>query len=165
MAKAARLSDFEKDEVWFVEDPSRVVRIVAQTTIEQPGDNPDEVISKPAVEVRATIPTVPIKGFVTEKQAQQGQIILNALKGQREDLEYDDRVWSETWAERFVHPLRSNRGAVEVNETAPLILQVYCYSTEGRETERNRTSPIVGKKIVATKASGAAFPDPQKAKA
>lgn len=155
-----RLSMFEPGQVWYMDDPIRVVKILEPTTIEyvdKTGEIP-EPKTRPAMVALVTIPTKPIEGFVTERQAEAGGLIAHGLTAPSDDgQELPSGHWQEVYAERVVHQIiRSTskaRKGVVVPDEGPLEHQLYCHEERGATKRQTASSvknrPITGQLIPA----------------
>ncbi len=148
--KALRLKELKKGEVYYVEEPNRVVRIGGRTSAQF--KTRDGIEEKPAVQVDSTLATVEIEGLVDEFQAADNTRLATQLEGR-------DDTWEETWTERSVHPIHfNNKHAVRELNEKEWVVQLYCFSDSGRRIRLQRTCPIKNKPIVGQKVPASAFP-------
>uniref|UniRef100_A0A6M3LBI7 Uncharacterized protein n=1 Tax=viral metagenome TaxID=1070528 RepID=A0A6M3LBI7_9ZZZZ len=142
-----RLKDFKKGDVWLIDDPKRICKVVETRQIEV--TTRTGVETEDAVEVLSTLRTKPIKGLVDEKEAAECETLIKGLR------DYGDDEWSELWAERSVNPVEMVRkkGVFERIE-GKWVVEVYCEDERGRRARlagepkgRCGTCPIRKKRI------------------
>ena len=138
MSKASEtveFADLKAGEMYLVVSPTvRVVRAIRrqddQRTI--PGTQATQgrasVENVPCMLMEATIPTVAIKGHVTEKGAKANQNILKGLVGQTEDDDFDLRIWHELWAERAVPKLERESATGRPIDRGNFEPELYCHA-------------------------------------
>lgn len=148
-----RMGHVQVGQVWMMEAPKRLVKVVEQTMVELPDDQ-KRMRQEPCFACKATVPTLPIKGHVGKKEA-KGNILL--CEGIRQEAAADpedtpaDYEWTEVWAERFLFGLvKHPRWPVPVvndAEKAPRYPILCCVQAIGRDTTRKASSPIEGTRL------------------
>lgn len=143
-------------QVWMMEAPNRVVRVVEETTMEL-ADDQKRIQQEPCFICEATIPIVPIKGHVGKREAEAN---IRLRKGIEAEAAFDpddtpaDYSWTEVWANRFLYGLTRQPGfpglAVNDADTAPKFPILCCVKTIGRDQTRRKSSPIEGTRMGGT---------------
>ena len=150
-----KLDELNVGDVYFAQELRRVVKVVEHTTVEtrarrqEAGGAVWVAENRKAVKLIGTIPTFPISGFVSERDAVIGQSVRDALSKSASEMQNPDTVWEEIWTDRVVPGRDTSPGkAAKLLDDKPALnfLQVYCVSTT-RASKRERTSPIAMKPI------------------
>lgn len=165
-----KLSDVQVGDVWYLDDPKRIARVESSTKASIFDARTKQNNYVDGYLVTATVPTVPISGFLSAEEADTNQYLQAQSKKAREPGQPDTTIWQEIWAERMVHPFRhvAKFNCWMRDESAPKIPELYCCETKNRTQQHDRTSPIAkkaieGKKIPAKKVPDGIF-ETQKAK-
>lgn len=144
-----RLEEIKVGSTYLLADPVRIAKVTGKTTVDVMVDPQTRTFAtKPAMEVIVTIPASPIAGFVEASQAKRGAKVRASLQGN--DLEgsfRDESLWTEVWSEQAVPKLVNPEGSPAKLDEQNLEIKLFCVSEAGRNSERARTSPVVGKTI------------------
>ena len=146
-----KLSDIEVGQVWLMVSPVRLARVVEKTEVEYTTRESQEIMQRPAWKVQITMPSVPIEGFITERNAElTRKVIKNAIPSD-ESPEPLATTWSEWWSTRPIYPVKKVDGKFLIqDDMAKMVPQSYVHSEAGRDPVNTRTSAAVGHEIVGS---------------
>jgi len=137
-----RLRDFKAGQVWWIDEPIRVVRIVGFDSVTVPNKTqPDQPFEKQCVIAEGTIPDCEIPGFLKAEDVPMYRTI-KASSG--------DTIWREIYAERYVPAViqdTKSKAAQLDDRPGHMVLQVYCLAEEERAERATRTSPLANRPI------------------
>jgi len=160
-----RLSSLKAGEYYYIENPARIVRIVGDDVIEQRDpNNPRAIQTIPAVSCEGTIPDFVIPGIIDRRRAAQNHLIKVQVAGETLSQDFQEDVWTEIWAERYVPvPFKNEIGAAVVSEfndphQKRQRMQIYVAS-EGGRPHSSQSSPLSFKEVVAHKIDAAIIPE------
>ena len=137
-----RLRDFKAGQVWWIDEPIRVVRIVGFDSVTVPNKTqPDQPFEKACVIAEGTIPDCEIPGFLKAEDVPMYRRIKEAS---------GDTIWREIYAERYVPAVvqdTKSKAAQLDDRPGHMVLQVYCLAEEERAERATRTSPLANRPI------------------
>ena len=98
------------------------------------------------------MPTKPMKGFVTERQAADNSRLAEAVQKEwsgsgREGA--PDVRWTEYWGQRSAPVWLIREGLPPKLDPKHAYLQLFCHEVEGRADKRERTSPVRNCPVIA----------------
>ena len=139
-----KLADLQIGDMYFIPALARVVRVEAFGEQALP-----RLGTVKTVILKGTLPHIPIKGLVSEKQAAQNLIALNGSSSHTVDEDFDDREWTETWAERMRAKLINPEG--KAARLGHEVLEVYCLMESRQNRRIRRCSNFFGMGIEGVK--------------
>ena len=145
------LKGLDPGMVILLDHPRRVARIEGPTTYNivvetRENNRPIKTISqKPAVQVTVAILDKSLGEMVSETELAQMCIVRDSVLACPDD--YNDAQWAEKWGTRpcgiLVNPVKSAAYRSEDKWG----LQLYCAEVEGRNPEREATSPVCNRPV------------------
>ncbi len=150
----------EKGQVLFAKTPCKRFAVVdgKSTATKHKRDANGEIhtTSIQLMRVKCTIPCMPVEGYVTEKDAKHGLLIVNGLRAG----DNDHSTWFEFWAKRAVGRVEQKNGMPIISESkfrdqiyvhhmTDLAGKTICCRDAEVEGSRLSSSGIHGKEVVA----------------
>jgi len=138
-----RLKDFKEGDVFLVETPKRIVKIIGRDVVEITNSMSGEVREYQALRTISTLPIKPIEGFVTPDEAKSAATVGPSLE--RTQPPPPTPKWHETWIEQAIVRTRTVGRYKIIDESAtPRPIKVICYDDD---RPRKRHHALTGKII------------------
>ncbi len=154
-SKPITFSDLQEGHVYFVDGSRRVARMVGTKdfTLEQPDEQGHiQVKTVHTAKMEVVLPTKPMKGYVTERQAADNRRLAEAVEkewaGSSREGAPDVR-WTEYWGQRSAPVWLIREGLPPKLDSKHAYLQLFCHEVEGRADKRERTSPVRNCPVIA----------------